>query len=887
MGKKRLIVILVLMVVVAVSALLMNGVNFSKDNPAFAKTVEELIQEGRNYLAEHKLKEANDKFKQAVNLAPDNMVANLFYSVTRILALIYDEKTNELLDRFGVDSEGRDIYDWDADFQYKGNKYNLIVSGASSGFVSFIRLPDELWYDDFWADSYRTGVLAIVPFATESPVLRYFPPAVGQTWEDSGYSNGYLVNSTAKVVSLSETVGTFTNCAKVEETLTYPDGYIPGKPYPVKFERWFAPGIGPVKFIVTNNMGNTHIGELVSYENIPPGSDYFPLGLNYTWTFTFDGANETTWVVDSVEPYKDIESIDLPSDAPTTGEVIQFLKDTLLPEVDGALGNLSKIDETLNIIVTAKELNGDEDQEVDYGDVCLYRSFLRILRAAISILNAYDLNVNIYDIVTKIQDDTFNIKRDIIDSYTTLLTVTNGSKLLEARQDLIDAINDYIEGSDFIRSETDDQGDDLITIEPDDRQDEWRFRVALGQVKDSLNGTVSTPFKVELSQFLDLGKFFENPVNLRDFLTTGGIKNFLKEHILPQIDRALNNVATVGEDFNQILTTEDYFIDEDIEIDYGDIAMAKSCLYAVKAAIEILSAYNIDVDLYDVFCRLEWEDFYDTVYGLEEKEFKVNEILDMYPEFLKLLSDYQSPLADAKENFSKTIDAFLEGFEFIETETDDQGNDLLTLDELEDAQPTFEGLKNALIEPYIVPIGDDSYKMDLSKFFDGINVRDFLPRFTMDNKIIRGTFPDPTVGGVLPEFTEEDWEELLGIDFVQPEVDIKVNNSDWPIILHQSETLKITVGLNNNGITDNADWWLAADTPFGLYFYTFSGWVPYTEPAYQHALFYLPTYEVFSTPVSGLPAGTYTLYFGVDTVMDGDITWDSAYYDTVEVTVTD
>jgi len=518
------------------------------------------------------------------------------------------------------------------------------------------------------------------------------------------------------------------------------------------------------------NDGNVRIWELVLYENIPSGSDYFPLRLNYTWTFTLDGENETTWTVDSVEPYKDIESIDLPTNAPTTGEVIQFLKDTLLPEVDGALANLSKIDETLIIMVTAAELNGDEDQEVDYGDVCLYRSSLYILRAAISILSAYDLNVDIYDIVTKIQDDIFNIKRDIIDSYTTLLTVIDGDKLLEARQDLIDAINAYMEGSDFIRSETDDQGDDLITIEPDDRQDEQRFRVALGQVKDSLNGTASTPFKVELSQFLDLGLFFENPVNLRDFLTTGGIKNFLKKHILPQVDRALNNVATVGEDFNEILTTKDYFIDEDIEVDYGDIAMAKSCLYAVKTAIKILSAYNIDVDLYDIFCRLEWEELYDTVYGLEEKEFKINEILDMYPEFLKLLPDYQSPLADAKITFKNAIDAYLEGFEFIKNELDNQGDDLLTLDEIKDPKSTvdMDALKNALAGATPVLIDNEYYTMDLNKFFSGKDLRQFLPSFTDDNEIISGSFPYPTLDGILPEFNQKKWREELDLDFLIP-----------------------------------------------------------------------------------------------------------------------
>jgi len=117
--------------------------------------------------------------------------------------------------------------------------------------------------------------------------------------------------------------------------------------------------------------------------------------------------------------------------------------------------------------------------------------------------------------------------------------------------------------------------------------------------------------------------------------------------------------------------------------------------------------------------------------------------------------------------------------------------------------------------------------------------------------------------------------------------DIKANNSDGPIALNQSDRLTVNVTLDNNDITDNADWWLAADTPFGLYFYTFDGWRPYPVPVHQGPLFYLDSYEVFSRTVSGLPAGTYTLYFGVDTGMDGDVTWDSVYYDTVEVNITE
>jgi len=120
---------------------------------------------------------------------------------------------------------------------------------------------------------------------------------------------------------------------------------------------------------------------------------------------------------------------------------------------------------------------------------------------------------------------------------------------------------------------------------------------------------------------------------------------------------------------------------------------------------------------------------------------------------------------------------------------------------------------------------------------------------------------------------------------VLPFPDIKVNGSDGPITLSQSDILSITISLDNNGRTDNADWWLAADTPFGLYFFTFDGWTDAWVPGYQGPLFYLDSFEVFNMPVLGLPAGTYTLYFGVDTVMDGNVTWDSVYYDTVVINV--
>ena len=139
---------------------------------------------------------------------------------------------------------------------------------------------------------------------------------------------------------------------------------------------------------------------------------------------------------------------------------------------------------------------------------------------------------------------------------------------------------------------------------------------------------------------------------------------------------------------------------------------------------------------------------------------------------------------------------------------------------------------------------------------------------------------DPRIVGVALDIAADEYSEPP-----VPIPDIKANGSDEPITLNQSDTLTITVSLNNNDLTENADWWLAADTPFGLYFYTFDGWTTDWVPAYQGPLFYLDSYEVLNIPVLGLPAGTYTFYFGVDTNMDGNVTWESVYYDTVVVNV--
>jgi hypothetical protein len=119
-----------------------------------------------------------------------------------------------------------------------------------------------------------------------------------------------------------------------------------------------------------------------------------------------------------------------------------------------------------------------------------------------------------------------------------------------------------------------------------------------------------------------------------------------------------------------------------------------------------------------------------------------------------------------------------------------------------------------------------------------------------------------------------------------PVPDIKANDSDGPITIIRSDTLSITVEIDAGIYSEyEADWWLLAMTPLGWYHYDRDlGWLPGREVTLQIPLRDLPLREVLN--MSGLPAGSYTFYFGVDLVKNGNINMDQAYYDIVEVTIT-
>ncbi|MDZ7695563.1 MAG: choice-of-anchor Q domain-containing protein [Deltaproteobacteria bacterium] len=116
-----------------------------------------------------------------------------------------------------------------------------------------------------------------------------------------------------------------------------------------------------------------------------------------------------------------------------------------------------------------------------------------------------------------------------------------------------------------------------------------------------------------------------------------------------------------------------------------------------------------------------------------------------------------------------------------------------------------------------------------------------------------------------------------------PSPDIKANSEDGPVTVVHGTQVSVVVSLDaGNWSNRQADWWVAADTPFGWYSYVHPrGWIPRINPCIQTGLFDLtPPFEVLNMV---LPAGEYTFYFAVDG--NADKKADATWMDSVGVTV--
>ena len=221
-----------------------------------------------------------------------------------------------------------------------------------------------------------------------------------------------------------------------------------------------------------------------------------------------------------------------PSTIPEAGFISQFLNASFLTRLDDILANLSKIDRTFKIMITQIE-TGEDAVEIDYGDILLLKGGVNTLKGLILTICAYNLDeIDTSELIELAQTDSFRIQRDLLDNYPNALKlISNGaSQLTDAKSALVSAIDLYEEALNFIIDETDNQNDDLFSLNEEDLNELQEALGYLVEVRDSLDENRPVEFivddRVERYDFNALfGNTYKEPMDIRDSLPQFNMAN--------------------------------------------------------------------------------------------------------------------------------------------------------------------------------------------------------------------------------------------------------------------------------------------------------------------------------------------------------------------------
>lgn len=151
----------------------------------------------------------------------------------------------------------------------------------------------------------------------------------------------------------------------------------------------------------------------------------------------------------------------------------------------------------------------------------------------------------------------------------------------------------------------------------------------------------------------------------------------------------------------------------------------------------------------------------------------------------------------------------------------------------------------------------------------------------------RPTREGPDIGA--DEYGSGTYEIIPGSpssESTSPRPTLYANDATATVTISPGTLLDVTVALDPGSRHGaRADWWLAAETPYGLLFYTSAGWSHREIPAYTGALLTLEKYHLFTADTSTLTRGTYRLHFGVDLQQNERISWGSLFYHSVLVMI--
>ena len=196
-------------------------------------------------------------------------------------------------------------------------------------------------------------------------------------------------------------------------------------------------------------------------------------------------------------------------DAPRTAEILDALREVLIPEIEAALTILHRLPTAIHVPFVLGDLPpclsriaDDFVVEIDRSDVQTLTAILHATQGASAALTAYDVDVGLQMLTTA------TLQEILVAEPTILSLVSRG--LSSARTFFDQALTQASQAIQSVLSETDSQADDLLVITPGDISDAERIKRTLDFVRQSLYGTVVLPTDIGLNEpeRLNLSLFF-------------------------------------------------------------------------------------------------------------------------------------------------------------------------------------------------------------------------------------------------------------------------------------------------------------------------------------------------------------------------------------------
>jgi hypothetical protein len=210
-------------------------------------------------------------------------------------------------------------------------------------------------------------------------------------------------------------------------------------------------------------------------------------------------------------PLNDDRKIILPAGAPSSAEALRiFFSGPFLMAVNASIADmdaaiaLCPATEGIDREIISRTLidAGDPTQpdvEMDAGDYYLFRALLRFLKVFSLMSAGYNADLDIRDVVAlaNLEMGPEMIKR-LLDRYPDFLKIRDASRLNEARLTLLGAIDDYGIASEKMRNDSTVQSgaEELFSLEPDNHE-EALLRENLAKIKISLQGNTTADLVTE------------------------------------------------------------------------------------------------------------------------------------------------------------------------------------------------------------------------------------------------------------------------------------------------------------------------------------------------------------------------------------------------------